>query len=72
MEYHILVETDTTKRLAKNSSSSILISILHIIGLIDWSCNVHTIHRHRKLGRPYVYSTTIILRCFIVRMWFTA
>jgi len=24
----------------------------------------------RKRGRPYVYSTTIILRCFIVRLWF--
>ena len=24
----------------------------------------------RKRGRPYVYSTTIILRCLIVRIWF--
>ena len=24
----------------------------------------------RKRGRPYVYSPTIILRCFIVRLWF--
>ena len=24
----------------------------------------------RKRGRPYVYSPTIILRCFIVRIWF--
>ena len=25
----------------------------------------------KKTGRPYVYSpTTVILRCFIVRMWF--
>jgi len=23
-----------------------------------------------KLGRPYVYSPTVILRCFIVRIWF--
>jgi hypothetical protein len=29
----------------------------------------HSISR-RKRGRPYVYSTTIILRCFIVRLWF--
>ncbi len=24
----------------------------------------------RKRGRPYVYAPTIILRCFIVRLWF--
>ncbi|HXT85161.1 MAG TPA: hypothetical protein VN704_12675 [Verrucomicrobiae bacterium] len=24
----------------------------------------------RKRGRPYVYSPTVILRCFIVRLWF--
>ena len=24
----------------------------------------------RKRGRPYVYSPTVILRCFIVRIWF--
>ncbi|HEY6534937.1 MAG TPA: transposase [Candidatus Nitrosocosmicus sp.] len=24
----------------------------------------------KKLGRPYVYSPTVILRCFIVRIWF--
>ncbi len=24
----------------------------------------------RKRGRPYVYSPTIILRCFVVRLWF--
>ncbi|MER5174623.1 MAG: hypothetical protein ABJB76_08205, partial [Candidatus Nitrosocosmicus sp.] len=23
-----------------------------------------------KRGRPYLYSPTVILRCFIVRMWF--
>jgi hypothetical protein len=26
--------------------------------------------RRRRRGRPYVYSSTIILRCFIVRLWF--
>ena len=37
---------------------------------MDSSCTVHhQYHRHHHLGRPYVYSTTIILRCFIVRMW---
>jgi len=75
MPYHILVETDTIlqKRLATNSSSSILISILYIIGLIDWSC-CHSYaqqrHRRREVETSYVYSTTIILRCFIVRIWF--
>ena len=24
----------------------------------------------RKRGRPYVYSPMVILRCFIVRIWF--
>ena len=24
----------------------------------------------RKRGRPYVYSPTVILRCFVVRIWF--
>ena len=24
----------------------------------------------RRRGRPYVYSSTVILRCFIVRLWF--
>ena len=38
---------------------------------MDSSCTVHhQYHRHHHLGRPYVYSTTIILRCFMVRMWF--
>ncbi len=27
-------------------------------------------NNNRGLGRPYVYSPTIILRCFIVRIWF--
>ena len=47
----------------KRSTSSILISILYLIGLIHWPHN-------KKLGRPYVYSPTVILRCFIVRIWF--
>ena len=24
----------------------------------------------KKRGRPYIYSSTVILRCFIVRLWF--
>jgi len=55
------------KRLASYNSSSILISILYLVGLVDWSSN-HVKPRHK--GRPFVYSPTIILRCFIVRIWF--
>jgi len=52
-----------SKRLTPNNSSSILISISYLIGLINF---VKPHHR----GKPYVYSPTIILRCFIVRIWF--
>jgi DDE family transposase len=39
---------------------------LYLIGLIRWPHNNKT----RGRGRPYVYSSTVILRCFIVRIWF--
>ncbi len=58
-----------SKRLAAYSSLSILISILYLIESVDWSCNSIKKH-HQRRGRPYVYSTSIILRCFIVRIWF--
>jgi hypothetical protein len=35
-----------------------------MIGCIPWPT------APRKLGRPYVYSPIVILRCFIVRIWF--
>ena len=35
-----------------------------MIGCIPWPV------RPRKRGRPYVYTPTVILRCFIVRIWF--
>jgi len=38
---------------------------LYLIGLIRWPHNNKT----RRRGRPYVYSPTVILRCFIVRIW---
>ena len=45
---------------------SILFNILYLIGCIPWSSMPR-----RKRGRPYVYSPpTMILRCFIVRLWF--
>ena len=37
-----------------------------MIGLIRWPHN----SRGRGRGRPYVYSPTVILRCFVVRIWF--
>ncbi len=37
-----------------------------MIGCIPWP----TAPSRRKRGRPYVYSPTVILRCFIVRIWF--
>jgi hypothetical protein len=40
-----------------------------LIGLISWSESQKKMKRRRR-GRPYVYSPTIILRCFIVRLWF--
>lgn len=57
-------------RPARDNSSSILISILYFIGLIDWSHNSVKSHHNNKRGRPYVYSPIVILRCFIVRIWF--
>jgi hypothetical protein len=35
-----------------------------LIGFIPWPT------APRKRGKPYVYSPTVILRCFIVRIWF--
>jgi Transposase DDE domain len=37
-----------------------------LIGLIHWPHN----NNKRGRGRPYVYSPTVILRCFVVRIWF--
>ena len=36
-----------------------------MVGIIRWPHNNKT-----KRGRPYVYSSTVILKCFIVRIWF--
>ena len=48
-----------------NKCESILFSILFLIGSIPWSES-----QKGRRGRPYVYSPTVILRCFIVRLWF--
>jgi hypothetical protein len=39
---------------------------LYLIGLIRWRYK----NDKRSRGRPYVYSPTIILRCFVARIWF--
>jgi len=38
-----------------------------LIGLIHWP---HNNNNKTRRGRPYVYCPTVILRCFIVRIWF--
>lgn len=38
-----------------------------MVGLIPWS---ESQKMKRRRGRPYVYSPSIILRCFIVLLWF--
>jgi Transposase DDE domain/Transposase domain (DUF772) len=43
---------------------------LYLVGLIRWPHNNNNNKRKRGRGRPYVYSPTVILRCFIVRIWF--
>ncbi len=45
-------------------SESFLIGILHLIRLLS-------LYRDddKRRGRPYVYPTTVILRCYIVRIW---
>lgn len=40
---------------------------MYLIRIIAWPCN-SVKHHHR--GRPYVYSPTTIIQCFIVRIWF--
>jgi len=42
---------------------------VYLIGLIAWSNSDRKKKKKKKHGRPYVYSPTVILRCFIVRIW---
>ena len=49
--------------LAKIRSESILIGILCLIGLIPCP------KPRKKRGKPYYYSSTVMVRCFIVRVW---
>ncbi len=45
------------------SSDSILLRILFLIGVILWP------KPNRNRGRPFYYSPTVMVRCFIVRVW---
>ena len=38
-----------------------------IIGLIRWP--EYQRKKKKRRGRPYVYDPTVILRCFVVRIW---
>ena len=38
-----------------------------MIGSIPWFNNTR---KKRRRGRPYVYSPAVIVRCFVVRIWF--
>jgi IS5 family transposase len=55
-----------TKReiLSKIQTESFLIGILHLIGLLFLYNGAD-----KKRGRPYVYPTGTMLRCFVVRIW---
>jgi len=56
-----------TKReiLSKIQTESFLIGILHLIGLLSLCRD-----DDKKRGRPYLYPTVVILRCYVVRIWF--
>ena len=49
-------------------TESFLIGILYLIRLILLCDGME--NDSNKRGRPYVYPTTVILRCFVVRIWF--
>lgn len=41
---------------------------MYLVTIISWPCN--SVRYYHRRGRPFVYSPTIILRCFMVRIWF--
>lgn len=49
----------------KITSDTVLIGILRLVSLL---C-LYNDADHPARGRPYVYPTTVILRCYIVRIW---
>ena len=61
----IAVKKQSQRLASAYVSESVLISILYIIRLVSWPKSQHK----KRRGRPYVYSPTVILRCFVVRIW---
>lgn len=55
----------TRRFLSKIKSESFLIGILHLIGLLSLYTDAD-----KKRGRPYVYPTCTMIRCYVVRIWF--
>ncbi|MGI0093658.1 MAG: hypothetical protein ACREA8_06100, partial [Nitrosotalea sp.] len=49
---------------SKIKSESFLIGILRLIGLLSLYNDAD-----KKRGRPYVYPTGTMLRCYVVRIW---
>ncbi len=54
----------TRRLLSKIQSESFLLGILYLIGLL-FLCR----DTDKKRGRPYIYPTGTMLRCFVVRIW---
>jgi IS5 family transposase len=52
------------RSLSKIKSESFLIGILHLISLLSLYTDAD-----KKRGRPDVYPTTVILRCYVTRIW---
>jgi len=55
----------TRKQRSVNKTDTILIAILRLIGLLS----LYNDADHHKRGRPYAYPTTVMVRCFVVRIW---
>lgn len=51
---------------SKIRCESFLIGILYLIGLLSL---YNDTDNNTKRGRPYIYPTTVMLRCFVVRIW---
>lgn len=70
LDHHFLISVHMNakvKILGKVQSESFLIGILCIIKIISRCEGMD--NDTNKRGRPYAYPTTVIIRCFIVRIW---
>jgi hypothetical protein len=69
--YDVLVKQFTEQQTSTEKIiTSILISILYLIWLIHWPGKNKNNNKTKRRGIPYDYSPTVILRCFVVRIWF--